>query len=117
MAEKQDESFSRRDRILHGTEYRAIYDSAARLHSGRFVLFCRENNLAHHRLGITVSRKVGGSVVRNRIKRLFREVFRKSKAGIPHHLDLVVNAKRGCADAGYADLLEEFLSAVQKIRR
>ena len=94
-----------------------MYTSGLKLHSERFVLFSRENSLSHHRLGITVSRKIGGAVVRNRIKRLFREVFRKSKAEIPYHLDLVLNAKRGCAGAGYNELREEFLCAVRKIRR
>lgn len=117
MAEKADERFSRNDRVVHGAEYRSIYSSGTKLHSERFVLFSRENGLSHHRLGITVSRKVGGAVVRNRIKRLFREVFRKSKAEIPYHLDLVLNAKHGCAEAGYNDLREEFLRAVRKIRR
>jgi ribonuclease P protein component len=117
VAEKADERFSRSDRILHEAEYRSIYNSGIKVHSERFVLFSRENSLQHHRLGITVSRKVGGAVVRNRIKRLFREVFRKCRAEIPHHLDFVVNAKRGCAEAGYDDLCEEFLSAVRRICR
>ena len=117
MAEKVDERFPRNERIVHGAEYRSIYSSGTKLHSERFVLFSRDNGLVHHRLGITVSRKIGGAVVRNRIKRLFREVFRKSKAEIPYHLDLVLNAKRGCAGARYNDLREEFLCAVRKIRR
>ena len=117
MAEKACERFPRNERIVRGVEYRSIYSSGTKLHSERFVLFSRVNGLTHHRLGITVSRKVGGAVVRNRIKRLFREVFRKSKTEIPHHLDLVLNAKRECAEAEYKDLREEFLCAVRKIRR
>ena len=117
MAEKACERFPRNERIVRGAEYRSIYSSGTKLHSERFVLFSRENGLAHPRLGVTVSRKVGGAVVRNRIKRLVREVFRKSKAEIPCHLDLVLNAKRGCAEAGYDDLREEFLCAVRRIRR
>ncbi len=94
-----------------------MYGAGFKLHSERLVLFGKENRLGHHRLGITVSRKVGPSVARNRIKRLFREIFRKSAAAIPNTIDLVVNAKRGSAQAGYRDLREEFLSAVQRLLR
>jgi ribonuclease P protein component len=85
-----------------------------KIHSERFVLFAKANCLAHNRLGITVSRKIGGAVVRNRVKRLFREVFRKSPADNPPSFDLVINAKRGCAAVGYGELCEEFASALEK---
>jgi ribonuclease P protein component len=81
------------------------------------VLFGRENTLGYHRLGLTVSSKVGGAVVRNRIKRLFREIFRKFSVEIPRYFDFVVNAKRGCATAGYEELRKEFLCAARKMLR
>jgi ribonuclease P protein component len=58
---------------------------------------------------------VGGAVIRNRVKRLFREIFRKSSSEIPNHLDLVVNAKQGCAHASFRDLCAEFIAAVKKL--
>ncbi len=93
-----------------------MYEGGQKVNSERFVLFGRENNLDHHRLGMTVSRKVGGAVVRNRVKRLFREIFRKSSSDLPHHFDFIVNAKRACADAGYGDLRDEFIRAARRIR-
>jgi ribonuclease P protein component len=88
-----------------------------KIHSERFVLFAKANCLAHNRLGITVSRKIGGAVVRNRVKRLFREIFRKSPADNPPSFDLIINAKRGCAVARYGELCEEFASTFEKARR
>ena len=117
MDKKADESFPRSRRIVRGSDYRAIYDKGRRVDGGRFFLFGRPNELGRHRLGLTVSRKVGGAVVRNRVKRLFREIFRKSAADIPCHYDFVVNAKRECATAAYAALREEFLAAARKICR
>ena len=115
MVSNIGEGFPRRHRIVHGKQFRAVYDAGAKLHSENFVLFGRENTLGHHRLGITVSRKVGGAVVRNRVKRLFREIFRKSSADIPGHFDLVVNAKRSCVGAHYVELREEFIDAVRRV--
>ncbi len=117
MASKGDERFPWRQRIVKGSDFRALYDNGRRIDAGRFVLFGRPNELGYHRLGLTVSRKVGCAVVRNRIKRLFREIFRRFSADIPCHFDFVVNAKRECAAAGYAGLREDFLSAARKICR
>lgn len=111
MVRKAREGFPWRHRIVRPSEYRSVYNASRKVHAARFVLFGQENALDHHRLGITVSRKVGNAVVRNRAKRLFREVFRKSSAEIPNHFDFVVNAKRECAGASYGALREEFLSA------
>lgn len=60
------------------------------------------------RLGITVTRKIGNAVERNRIKRLVREVFRLHRARLPEGLDLVWVAKQQAAQACFADVLEDF---------
>jgi ribonuclease P protein component len=114
---KADERFPWQHRILKSADYRSLYNGGRRLDAGKFVLFGRANELGHHRLGLTVSRKVGGAVIRNRIKRLFREIFRRSSAEIPSHYDLVVNARRVCATVSYAVLREDFLSAAKRMCR
>jgi ribonuclease P protein component len=60
------------------------------------------------RLGITVTRKIGNAVARNRIKRLVREVFRLNRTRLPEGLDLVWVAKQQAAQACFADVLEDF---------
>ncbi len=117
MDRQPDERFPRWRRIVRGSEFRAVYDTGRRIDAGSFVLFGRPNGLGYHRLGLTVSRKVGCAAVRNRVKRRFREIFRKSAAGIPQHYDLVVNAKRDCTNAAYATLRDGFISAARKICR
>ena len=101
MARERGQGFPRHYRIIRGSDYRAVYAEGRKLPGDLFVLYFRENSLAHHRLGITVSRKIGGAVTRNRVKRLFREIFRRFCAEIPRHYDFVVNAKHGAARAGY----------------
>jgi len=65
------------------------------------------------RIGITVSRKVGGAVVRNRVKRWIRECYRRRQPEFPGHVDVVVVARPTAADAGHDGICRE-LSALAK---
>lgn len=60
------------------------------------------------RLGITVTRKIGNAVMRNRIKRLVREAFRRNRSRLPSGLDLVWVAKQQAAEVEYADVVADF---------
>jgi len=66
------------------------------------------------RLGITVTRKVGDAVTRNRIKRLVREVFRQHRGRLPSGLDVVWVAKQQAAGASFADVLADFEAIVRR---
>jgi ribonuclease P protein component len=115
VAKAAAEKFPRSVRIVRPSDYQNIYKTGYKIHSSHFVLFSRGNDLGHCRLGIPASRKVGGAVVRNRVKRLFREIFRRSQDQIPDRFDMVVNAKSSCGGVHYDDLRLEFLSVVKKI--
>jgi ribonuclease P protein component len=59
------------------------------------IVYACENGLPHPRLGCSVSKKVGGAVVRNRYKRLFREAFRLNQHELPVGTDLVLIPRPG----------------------
>ncbi len=67
------------------------------------------------RLGITVSRRVGGAVVRNRLKRLLREAFRRHKQTFPRGLELVVIARAEAAQVTYAQVEQEVREVGRRI--
>ena len=117
MAKANSEEFPRSVRIVRSSDYRTLYKTGRKVHSENFVLFFRTNEVGHSRLGITVSRKIGSAVVRNRIKRMFREIFRRSRREIPGQFDIAVNAKYGCAGIDYEELRAEFLNATKKLFR
>lgn len=76
---------------------------------GFLVVWCK-NDLDAARLGITASKKIGCAVVRNRVKRFLREVFRHNRFGIGA-VDINVIARREAADMSYTDVVREIKQA------
>jgi len=87
-------SFTLQDRVRKRSEYRRVYEKGLKISSKNLVLFYLENDLQRPRLGMTVTRRTGGSVQRNRAKRLLREWFRGNREKLPA-LDLVINTREG----------------------
>ena len=104
--------FPREERLCRRREFLAAYERGAKIPTAYFVLYILKNNLPHPRLGITVSRKIGPSVVRNRIKRQLREIFRKNKSAISPPCDVVVNAKRSAATTASPKIQEDLLRSL-----
>ena len=86
--------FTSAHRIRKRSEYQRVYENGRRASSKSFVLFSIANGLGRPRLGMTVTKRCGGAVERNRIKRLLREWFRASIQDLPP-VDLVINAREG----------------------
>jgi len=68
------------------------------------------------RLGVTVSRRVGGSVTRSKVKRHIREWFRRGRTELPAGRDLVVIARPGAAELAQAAVVEQLAGAAAKIQ-
>ena len=111
-----DQRFRPEDRIRKRSEYTAIYGRARKIPSRSFVLFVARNDAGRPRLGITVTRKIGGAVQRNRGKRLLREIFRRHKSELLN-VDIVVNGRATLPAAEYAPLESEFLACLKPFRK
>ncbi len=75
--------YRRRHRLTHAREFQAAYTHGCRRSAGPLTVFVRPNGLLDHRLGLSVGRRVGGAIARNRVKRLLREAFRLRQQGFP----------------------------------
>lgn len=84
-----DYRFSRIHRIRRTPEFQRAYQYRCAVSDSRLLIFAIANRTNQTRIGLSVSRKVGGAVVRNRWKRLLREAFRLQRASLPIGLDLV----------------------------
>ena len=85
MAEARAKSltFRRRHRLAHAREFQAVYGGRVRKVRGPLTVFALPNGLEHPRLGLSVGRRCGTAVMRNRIKRGVREAFRLSQHDLP----------------------------------
>ena len=79
------------------------------------VVYCRPNGLDHNRIGYTVSSKLGHAVVRNRIRRRLREIYRLNSEKIISGMDIVVVARHKSVNAPYEKLEKAFISCCRDL--
>lgn len=93
--------------------FRRLYSSSGFANS-YLVLYARKNRTLTNRVGITVSKKLGGAVVRNRVRRRLREVYRLSEDKFQPGWDIVVVARSRAVSAGFPELTKAYLSLAGK---
>lgn len=85
-------------------DFQIVYKNGKSLANKYLVLYVRENGLEKNRLGISVSKKVGNSVVRHHLTRLIRESYRLQEENFQSGFDLVVVVRVGAKDKGFHDI-------------
>ena len=93
--------------------FRRLYSSNGFANSF-LVLYARKNRTGTNRIGITVSKKLGGAVVRNRVRRRLREVYRLSEDQFQPGGDIVVVARSRAVGANFRELTKAYLSLAGK---
>ncbi|MHB1355456.1 MAG: ribonuclease P protein component [Anaerolineae bacterium] len=88
-------------RLTKAEDFRRVHSQGQSWANGKLVLCRYQNSLDYCRFGFSVSRKMGGAVVRNRIKRVLREVIRLNIDQIVPGWDVVFLARKGIVDATY----------------
>jgi ribonuclease P protein component len=107
--------FRPHEHIRRRADFEAIYQSGIKVSGRLMTMFVRPNQGEHARLGIAATRKIGGAVVRNRAKRLTRELFRHHKPATA--IDVVVIPRREFLDAPYPGLEREFNALLDRATR
>jgi ribonuclease P protein component len=112
-------SFAAADRLHRSAEFLRLQRNGVRFQSPHFVLYAGnlDNEPTRSRLGVTVSRRIGNAVVRNRVKRRVRESFRKAlRAQLPAGTSLVVIARGGAGALESAAIADELVMAARNLR-
>lgn len=93
--------------------FRRLYHTSGQADS-YLVLYARRNRTGGNRVGITVSKKLGHAVVRNRIRRRLREVYRLNEEQFQPGWDIVVVARSRAVEAPFPKLTVSFLSLAKR---
>ena len=109
-ARHPSQRFPRQFRLRKRHEFLALQREGRRQTLPHFVVITRQRQYPPSRLGITTSRKVGGAPVRNRIRRLVREFFRRTTLALPR--DVLVIARPTTGTISYTDVDHELTRAL-----
>ena len=93
--------------------FRRLYATSGHA-NGYLVLYARPNRSGMNRVGITAGKKLGHAVVRNRVRRRLREVYRLNEDRFIPGWDIVVVARSRCIDADFQKLTGAYLSLAEK---
>ena len=98
------------DPLRDNRNFRRLYAKGRSCVGSCMVLYGRKNRTSGSRLGITVGGKVGNAVVRNKIRRRLREIYRLHESELAPGFDMVIVARGRAAGAAYACLESEFMA-------
>ena len=108
LSRKGNQQLLPTDRVKKRAHFQMTQERGRKHHTLNFlVVVLPRGDEGPPRLGITVTKKVGNAVQRNRIKRIVREVFRRERTRFPTGCDIVWIAKHGCVGMTYAKVLEQ----------
>ena len=101
--------------IKENRTFRRMYSRGRSAVTPFLVLYCRPNGRDHDRLGVTVSTKLGGAVVRNRARRRLWEVYRLALPQLRQGYDIVLVARARAVDGDWRKLTAAFYRACREL--
>ena len=101
-------------KIRKNIEFLNVYRHGKSYANKYLVMYVLSNKLDENRFGITVSKKVGNSVVRHRITRLIRECIRLQESNMLTEYDIVIVARKAAKDKKYQDIESAFLNLCKR---
>lgn len=101
--------------VKENYEFRRIYRKGRSAVSPCLVVYCQKNRRGQSRLGVTVSTKLGHAVVRNRVRRRLREIYRLNREKMPAGYDIIIVARVRAAETPYRKLERQYLRCLGEL--
>lgn len=102
--------------IKKNHEFRRVYNKGKSAATSKIVVYCRQRRAADkNRLGITVGTKIGKAVIRNRIRRRIKEIYRLNEEKLKTGYDIVIVARVRSREAQYRELENDILKLCSKL--
>ena len=105
---------SRKHRLKKNTQFNYIYKKGQAKHSRHLSVVFVSSKISEIKVGISVSKKVGKSVVRSKVKRRLSEIVRLLLPNLKQNTNYIFITKEGIADLSYADLKKEVVYVLKK---
>ena len=107
------ETYPKSERLTKRAEYLDVYDKGERLMNSAFICFIVHTG-SNRKFGLAVSRKVGGAVQRNRVKRFIREMYRTNRKAMKNQNNIVIIARPKAATLDYHQCCKAISQLFQK---
>ena len=95
-------------------QFKFVYNRGKSIANRYLVMYVLKNGKDFNRLGLSVSKKVGISVIRSRVTRLIKENYRLSEEKFKRGFDIVIIARNSCAGASFWDINKAFIHLIKK---
>jgi len=103
-------------RLKKNLEFKRVYKQGRSVANRFAVMYILHNGTPHRKAGFSVSKKIGGAVERNKLKRLFREVYRLNQENLINGIDIVFIARQAAKEASFQELTKAFYDLFKKAR-
>ncbi|MBU5428373.1 ribonuclease P protein component [Tissierella pigra] len=91
-------------RLRSNMEFKKVYSGGKSYWNRNLVLYVKKNNIGNTRVGYSITKKIGNSVVRNKIRRRMKEIYRLNFENIKNNYDLIFIPKKNTVDISYKEL-------------
>jgi ribonuclease P protein component len=101
-------------RIKKNTDFQTVFKKGKQIPGRGVILYYSKSNAQATRVGIVVSKKVGNAVVRSRIKRIFREIFRLNQPNIKSGYDIIIITRKSIREKSFHDIEKTFIDIMRR---
>lgn len=114
LVTKRRNIMKKEERIKKNSHFRYVYGRGKSYSNSNLIMYLSRNGKNINRVGFSVSKKIGNSVIRNRVKRLMRESYRLNRHLLKKGKDIIFIARKGASELNYKEMENSVLNLIKK---